>query len=288
MSPRRSGSSYFKILGLPEEEFPSLARFEDAKIFTIAQKVLKDGLKKTSYAISTDETRYVLNGILFSFKDNKLTLVATDGRRLTLVDLEVEFPRSQKTEIIVPAKAFTEIQRLVHEEGEVKLSIGQNQIAFELNRTMLVSTPPFFEVGCVGVQIRVVPIEADAAAYPHAAQLTSVAREVTHKASGKIEQGCRYFATSLRPQEAGPERLSHQIRGYWGVENIVHWRRDVLCREDKCRLRNPNAACILALLRTALITLVRCSGYDSLKVAQEIFAHDPNKAIRLLCSRRLI
>ena len=78
----RSGSSYFKILGLPEEEFPPLARFEDAKIFTIAQKVLKDGLKKTSYAISTDETRYVLNGILFSFKDNKLTLVATDGRRL--------------------------------------------------------------------------------------------------------------------------------------------------------------------------------------------------------------
>ena len=58
----RSGSSYFKILGLPEEEFPPLARFEDAKIFTIAQKVLKDGLKKTSYAISTDETRYVLNG----------------------------------------------------------------------------------------------------------------------------------------------------------------------------------------------------------------------------------
>ena len=132
-----------------------------------------------------------------------------------------------------------------------------------------------------------VAIEADAAAYPHTAQLISVAREVTHKASGNIEQGCRYFATSLRPQETGPERLSYQIRGYWGVENIVHWRRDVLCREDKCRLRNANAACILALLRTALITLVRRSAYDSLKVAQEIFAHDPNKAIRLLCSRPL-
>src|SRR4029077_1318245 len=100
----RSGSSHFKILGLPEEEFPSLARFEDAKIFTIAQKVLKDGLKKTSYAISTDATRYVLNGILFSFKDNKLTMVATDGRRLALVDLEVEFPRSQETEIMISSE----------------------------------------------------------------------------------------------------------------------------------------------------------------------------------------
>src|ERR1700724_1021828 len=114
----RSGASFFKILGLPEEEFPPLARFEDAKVFTIAQKSLKDGLKKTSYAISTDETRYVLNGILFSFKENKLTLVATDGRRLALVDLELEFPRSQETEIIVPAKEVTAIQRLVREEGE--------------------------------------------------------------------------------------------------------------------------------------------------------------------------
>jgi DNA polymerase III subunit beta len=135
----RSGSSYFKILGLPEEEFPPLVRFKDAKIFTIVQKDLKDGLKKTSYAISVDETRYVLNGILFSFKDNKLTLVATDGRRLALVELEVEFPSSQETEIIVSTKAVTEIQRLLREEGEVKLSIGENQIAFELNRTLLVS-----------------------------------------------------------------------------------------------------------------------------------------------------
>src|SRR5205814_2312250 len=135
----RSGQSFFKILGLPEEEFPPLPKFEDAKVVTIRQKDLRDGLRKTSYAISTDETRYVLNGILFSFKDNKLTLVATDSRRLALVDLEVEFARSQETEIIVPAKAVTEIQRLVREEGEVKLSIGQNQIAFELNRTLLVS-----------------------------------------------------------------------------------------------------------------------------------------------------
>jgi DNA polymerase-3 subunit beta len=116
-----------------------LACFEEAKIFTIAQKDLKDGLKKTSYAISVDETRYVLNGILFSFKDNKLTLVATDGRRLALVELEVEFPSSQETEVIVSTKAVTKIQRLLREEGEVKLSSGENQIAFELNRTLLVS-----------------------------------------------------------------------------------------------------------------------------------------------------
>src|SRR5436190_12140252 len=134
----RSGQSFFKILGLPEEEFPPLPKFEDAKVVTIRQKDLRDGLRKTSYAISTDETRYVLNGVLFSFKDNKLTLVATDGRRLAMLDLELEFPRSHETDIIVPTKAVTELQRLLTDDGDVKFSIGSGQITSERDKTMLV------------------------------------------------------------------------------------------------------------------------------------------------------
>ena len=103
------------------------------------QKDLRDGLRKTSYAISTDETRYVLNGVLFSFKENKLTLVATDGRRLAMLDIELEFPRSHEAEIIVPTKAVTELQRLLKDDGEVKISVGSGQIAFDLNNTLLVS-----------------------------------------------------------------------------------------------------------------------------------------------------
>jgi DNA polymerase-3 subunit beta len=135
----RCGQSFFKILGLPEEEFPPLPRFEEAKSFTLSQQMLRDALKKTSYAISTDETRYVLNGILLSFKDNKLTMVATDGRRLALVDLEVEFPRSQEAEIIVPTKCVTELGRLLGDDGDVKLNIAENQVAFEVGGTLLVS-----------------------------------------------------------------------------------------------------------------------------------------------------
>jgi DNA polymerase-3 subunit beta len=135
----RCGPSFFKILGLPQEEFPPLPNFEGAKTFTLRQKDLKDGLRKTSYAISTDETRYVLNGILFSFKDNKLTLVATDGRRLALVDVELEFPRSHEVDLILPTKAVTELARLVSEEGDVKMSVSENQVAFEVDGTLLVS-----------------------------------------------------------------------------------------------------------------------------------------------------
>ncbi|HKR53282.1 MAG TPA: DNA polymerase III subunit beta [Chthoniobacterales bacterium] len=135
----RSGQSFFKILGLPEEEFPPLPKFENAKVVTMRQKDLRDGLRKTAYAISTDETRYVLNGVLFSFKENKLTLVATDGRRLAMVDIELEFPRSHEADIIVPTKAVTELQRLLTDDGEVKISVGTGQIAFDLNDTLLVS-----------------------------------------------------------------------------------------------------------------------------------------------------
>jgi DNA polymerase III subunit beta len=135
----RSGQSFFKILGLPEEEFPPLPKFDDAKVVTIRQKDLRDGLRKTSYAISTDETRYVLNGVLFSFKDNKLTLVATDGRRLAMLDIDLEFPRSHEADIIVPTKAVTELQRLLTDEGDVRVSVGSGQIAFDLNNTLLVS-----------------------------------------------------------------------------------------------------------------------------------------------------
>ncbi len=135
----RSGQSYFKILGLPEEEFPPLPKFDDSKVVTIRQKDLRDGLRKTSYAISTDETRYVLNGVLFSFKDNKLTLVATDGRRLAMLDIDLEFPRSHEADIIIPTKAVTELQRLLTDDGDVRVSVGSGQIAFDLNNTLLVS-----------------------------------------------------------------------------------------------------------------------------------------------------
>lgn len=135
----RCGASFFKMNGLAEEEFPGLPKLENAKTFTFNQRDLKDGLRKTSYAISTDETRYVLNGVLFSFKENKLTLVATDGRRLALVDIEGEFPRSQEGDLIIPTKCIVELQRMLGEEGELKMSVTENQVAFEVNGRLLVS-----------------------------------------------------------------------------------------------------------------------------------------------------
>jgi DNA polymerase-3 subunit beta len=89
-------------------------------------------LKKTSFAVSTDESRYVLNGIFISLKDHKMTMVATDGRRLALVDEEVEILEKSSGEIIVPAKAVGELNRLLQEKGEIEIKFGENQASFAL------------------------------------------------------------------------------------------------------------------------------------------------------------
>ena len=89
-------------------------------------------LKKTSFAVSTDESRYVLNGIFISLKEGKMTLVATDGRRLALVDEEVDISEKSSGEFIVPAKAVNELNRLLQDKGDVEIKFGENQASFSL------------------------------------------------------------------------------------------------------------------------------------------------------------
>lgn len=126
------GSSFFKIVGLPAEEFPPLPKLEGGKSYKIEQSILRDMLRKTAYAISNDETRYVLNGIYLGFKSEKLTVVATDGRRLALVEQDLEFPKASEAEAILPTKAVTELKHLLGEKGEIQMTLTENQMAFEL------------------------------------------------------------------------------------------------------------------------------------------------------------
>ncbi|MBI5688377.1 MAG: DNA polymerase III subunit beta [Verrucomicrobia bacterium] len=128
----RCGSSFFKIMGLPAEEFPPLPKFDGGKHFKIAQSNLRDMFRKTSYAISNDETRYVLNGAFMQFKADKLTMVATDGRRLALVEQDLEFPKANEVEGILPTKAVNELMHLLGDKGEVHVIVTENQMAFEM------------------------------------------------------------------------------------------------------------------------------------------------------------
>jgi DNA polymerase-3 subunit beta len=127
-----SGASYYKIHGLPPEEFPAMPKFAENRKITIAQDKLRGLLKKTSFAISTDESRFVLNGIFVSLKEHTLTLVATDGRRLALAEEGVDIPANSQGECIIPSKAINELNRLLQTQNEVEIKFTDNQVAFTL------------------------------------------------------------------------------------------------------------------------------------------------------------
>jgi DNA polymerase-3 subunit beta len=135
----RCGPSFFKLVGLPEEDFPPLPEFEESAVYTIDQNVFKEMLQKVAYASSTDETRYILNGSLLCFKDEKLTVVATDGRRLALVEQEVEFSEDSQANFVVPTKTLNELIKTLGNEGALKIRVSATQVAFDFERILIIS-----------------------------------------------------------------------------------------------------------------------------------------------------
>ena len=109
-----------------------MPKFKEDKKVELPQEKVRSMMKKTSFAISTDESRYVLNGIFISLKDHKMTMVATDGRRLAMVDEEVDVSEKSQGEFIAPAKAVNELNRLLQDKGNVEIHYTDNQASFTL------------------------------------------------------------------------------------------------------------------------------------------------------------
>jgi DNA polymerase-3 subunit beta len=134
-----TGACQFKIMGLPAEEFPKLPEFKDKEIVKLEQSNLKEMLKLTSFAVSTDESRYVLNGILLNIQRNNLTLVATDGKRLAIINKKLPEITDKDINIIIPIKTVQELNRNLQEEGDLSLTIGENQVLFDLGNIIIIS-----------------------------------------------------------------------------------------------------------------------------------------------------
>jgi len=89
-------------------------------------------LKSVAYAQSSDETRYILNGVYFNFRDGKLSLVATDGRRLALIAKELEIPAENAGAIILPAKTVGELLRMLDKGEKVKIDFSERRCSFQI------------------------------------------------------------------------------------------------------------------------------------------------------------
>jgi DNA polymerase III subunit beta len=140
----RAGRSRFTLQTLPESDFPDLAAGEMTHKFTLAAADLKRLIDKTQFAISTEETRYYLNGIYLhtagTAKSPTLRAVATDGHRLAQVELPLPEGGAGMPGIIVPRKTVGEVQRLIENgEGEIAVELSAGKIRFTIGDVVLVS-----------------------------------------------------------------------------------------------------------------------------------------------------
>jgi DNA polymerase-3 subunit beta len=134
-----SEACQFKIMGLGREEFPKLPEFKDKKVIKIDQALLKQMLALTSFAVSFDETRYVLNGTLFKINKGVLTLVSTDGKRLAIAEKKLSAGEDVDLQIIIPIKTIHELNRNLKDDGELSLVVGSNQALFDLGTIVVIS-----------------------------------------------------------------------------------------------------------------------------------------------------
>lgn len=132
-------NTYFKLLGLPKDDFPKIPQLAENDKLELEQATLKDMLVMTMFATSHDEVRYILNGVLFSIKNQTLRLVATDGRRLALIEKQVQAPKDFIHQAIVPNKAVQELNRILQEEGSVKVIFAENQLMFKTDEVVLIT-----------------------------------------------------------------------------------------------------------------------------------------------------
>ncbi|MGB6538205.1 MAG: DNA polymerase III subunit beta [Xanthobacteraceae bacterium] len=140
----RAGRSRFTLQSLPESDFPDLAPGEMTHRFTLKATELKRLIDKTQFAISTEETRYYLNGIYLHAAGGAnaptLRAVATDGHRLAQAELDLPKGAEGVPGIIVPRKTVGEVQRLLeNSEAEVSIELSSGKIRFSVGDVILTS-----------------------------------------------------------------------------------------------------------------------------------------------------
>jgi DNA polymerase-3 subunit beta len=140
----RAGRSRFTLQTLPESDFPDLAAGEMTHSFKLPAGDFKRLIDKTQFAISTEETRYYLNGIYLHTVGNgaeaHLRAVATDGHRLAQVELPLPEGAAGMPGVIVPRKTVAEVQRLIETgEGEIKVELSTGKIRFSIGEVVLMS-----------------------------------------------------------------------------------------------------------------------------------------------------
>jgi len=210
----------YKMVGMSKDNFPALPNFPHALV-KIPAKLLADVISKTTFAISLEESRYTLNGALLVLKPNSLTMVATDGHRLAMVETDHKFEGfSAETRVLVPKKAMTEIQRLAAQSGDdsaIDFAQDESHLFFQFGGRLLTSRKltgqfPNYEA--------VLPREANKTVVLERAELQDALRRVSQLADQRshavkfmlAKEGLEISASSPEYGEA-KETIEKEFKG---------------------------------------------------------------------------
>lgn len=129
----------FNIMGLPSNDFPVFPAVEETSLVEVNRDSLKEMIDKTSFAVSTDETRYNINGFLLEKEGQKTKMVSTDGHRLALIEKEDDIGVTEKKSVLLPRKGVMEIKKLLEEEvdGKFFMSILEKNVLIKKDTTYI-------------------------------------------------------------------------------------------------------------------------------------------------------
>lgn len=135
-----AGRSHFTLPLLPPADFPAMSADDFTHVFTMKAEYLARLIDKTRFAISTEETRYYLNGIYMHAHEGNLRCVATDGHRLALAEMGLPSGAEDLPGIIIPRKTVGELRRLIdNADGDITLSVSESKIRFAMGSAVLTS-----------------------------------------------------------------------------------------------------------------------------------------------------
>ncbi len=179
------GRASFRLNGLPRDEFPAFPAVDFRESWRIRGEVLQMLIRQTSYAVSTEESRPILNGVLWQLTDGEMRMVATNGHRLARIRVPSDSQGAPRADLIVPPKALLQVERLFGPDDEIEVARNENHLGFHCGGTRiytrLIEGPyPNYE--------QVIPRDNDKIAIADKAALTAslrrmavVASEQTHR-----------------------------------------------------------------------------------------------------------
>lgn len=135
----KSGKSKVSFVGIDSKEYPVLPEIDESQCISIETSILKDMIKKVHYAVSTDDTRFQLTGIFFDITKESLTLVATDGRRMSSISRNIVNPNNIVVSSIVSIKTISQLLQILSIDGKctIKINIANNQIGFKITEDIM-------------------------------------------------------------------------------------------------------------------------------------------------------